>query len=163
MYLWRYQLLARDFANEKVSQRQVFHYFISLLIIGIAFSFETALNPVNKKYVIIEGICYLAGVLWCFQANQKVDGKQFLDRLVSFLFVNIGRAAIAMISLMLLFGFAARFGSNAFIPIDSVKSVLDFLLTVSIELCWFFFVRKSILAINSTPSNPTAPASTPSA
>jgi hypothetical protein len=158
MYFWNTKLLSKDFAINKVTARQRLYYYLGYsvyevlnrlynlrVIDGIDFSRTSTIEVLTKF------ICCTIGILWCYRANESVDGKEFIDRLISFIFANYLR--------FILYGFIYLFLIT--VPYILIKrwfhvelpqsptgaAVSNALVMAPLYLIWLSLVRRDILRI----------------
>ena len=87
MHFWNTKALGKELREGTVTQKDKMKYFLILLIIfGIPFSSYVApkfdYTFVRFPGLILSIIINIWGVIFCYQANQKGDDKDFIDRFV---------------------------------------------------------------------------------
>ena len=91
MNLWRIEKLKEELANQTISQRNLFIYY---LIVGISLAFlmfpegvdlYEDYQGVTFKWIewVATNVIYLLGLFFCYKVNKGKLGKNFIDRIVS--------------------------------------------------------------------------------
>ena len=92
MYLWNVEGLIRDFRTQKITEHQKLNYAITFAIIVLFLTysillFGTELSARTRKdllclELIMLSIVNVAGLKICFHANQRGDGRAFIERVM---------------------------------------------------------------------------------
>ena len=101
MNIWQIKKLKEELANNTISQRNLFLYYllfgisVTLLIIPINNYYEDY-QEVSSQWIEwgITSFVYLLGLFFCYKANKGNLGKNFIDKVISFEIVLAIRYAI---------------------------------------------------------------------
>ncbi|NVJ59483.1 MAG: hypothetical protein HWE27_03790 [Gammaproteobacteria bacterium] len=110
MYIWNTNSLIQDLKNNNVSQKEQFKYALAFSVLSVVGS-DPSLS-IGLKYTSMDTISTavmlvitIFGLIFCFKANEGVDGKDFILR-----FFTIGlpitiRFVAVFLPLSILIGF----------------------------------------------------------
>ena len=94
MYFWNTKKLVEDFKNDDVSQKEAMKYLIAISLFMVLGTFLSELFPSDElsdkesMYLYIEYLLItlitIIGVYLCYEKNEKVDSKNFIERFVCF-------------------------------------------------------------------------------
>ena len=105
MNFWRIEKLKKELANQTVSQKDLFVYYL-ISGIGLAFLINPAgidfyddYQGVNFKWIewILTNLIYLLGLFFCYEVNGGRGGRSFIDRVLSIEIVLIIRYLIFLL------------------------------------------------------------------
>ncbi|MDT8901999.1 hypothetical protein [Anaeroselena agilis] len=89
MYLWKVKALAQDFREGKVTQKEQMKYYLlfSVLTLAAASLSSSGNSFFDNSYLDWVDFCLqilitALGIIWCFQANQQGDDRDFVGRMV---------------------------------------------------------------------------------
>ena len=151
MIFWNVRKLAEQLKNEELSSKQKLRYlllvFVFLGITPYAYLGE-AFNSAYGIEVLVVLFATIWGVLYCHEANEEGDGKDFFER-----FICIGvPVGVRLMAVFLPVYFAATTMFVFLIPVDLISSMEygygDVMFTVFIEVAFYVRVRKWIRFIS---------------
>ena len=110
MYIWRIDPLRKQLANEGLTQKEAFRYYIAAALLNSVL-FEVVANgpPSELKLVdLLDTLLYFSfvtgGVIWCYRSNGGAEGKEFLTRIVPIAWVMWWRLVSIVIPFWTLLG-----------------------------------------------------------
>ena len=110
MYLLQIRKLRQQLADNGLSQRQAFNYFLATSILS-ALLYEVVANgpPSEPNPVdLLDAAMYLGftigGIIWCYRQNGGADGSEFLNRIVPIGWVMFWRLVALVIPFFVIVG-----------------------------------------------------------
>lgn len=159
MYLWNTNQLVADFNDGNVSQKETMKYLLTVLLFMLLGSFildfipNDDLSDKETMYLYIEylmvTIVTILGVYFCYEKNQKVDAKNFIERFIcfslpvaikSFVLVTLLFIAMAVVRELIKTGGADLYLSDP-------KNILKY--SIFYELFFYFGIHKAIGKIHN--------------
>ena len=142
MYILKVDDLIEDLKQGNVSQREQFKYALAFSILMLLVA-EPALS-VGFEYSLIDFVSTLSllvvtvfGLMICFRANERADGKDFILRFFTIgLPVTVRFVAFFVVLVLLLMLIETIMGLNLYIFSDSS-------ITTYYEGVWFFIVESA--------------------
>lgn len=105
MYIWNVKALAKDFAENRVTNKSACGYVLLFFLLTCVLDYVLQ-SPASKVGIVIYAVIGLVGIFWCYQGNQLVDDRQFVERLLAFGILATGRALILVFLLLpVIYGF----------------------------------------------------------
>jgi len=108
MNFFRDKELAERFAADKVSEREVFYYFLVFNILIIIFTTSTVISILEIKltlwdqiYDVVAIISTIIGCTWAYKINISGDDKNFVARFISLSF-PIGMKSTILLFILLI-------------------------------------------------------------
>ncbi len=166
MQILNSKLIAKRFSKNEISSKEKVTYLLSFLLLwsvldALPIFFPGKINNHDHSYLwwLLNTVSILAGVVWCYQKNKKVDDHEFLDRLIAFGFINTVWVCIfSPICIALASG--AVFASVVIgkkLNLNGIETTLgldffDFLFIFPMLFLWFILIRRDIGKIRSENS-----------
>lgn len=110
MYIWDTNALIQDLKNNKVNQKEQFKYALAFSVLSVVGSDPSL--AIGLKYTSMDTISSVVmllitifGLVFCFKANEKVDGKDFILRFFTMGFPITIRFVAIILPISIIFGF----------------------------------------------------------
>jgi len=129
MHFWNIDALADELKTGKLSEVQAFKYFLVILLLQFAPYFlpirsEGALTFYSLGFGSVIPFVWLAsggaGLILCFRANQRADGKDFIQRMICLEVPSLIRTMVFCIPFLFIGALVGR----ALLPGDSHTAAL---------------------------------------
>lgn len=154
MYIFNSRALASELKAGELSQREQAKYLIAtLLLILIPAPARVGRPPdwVPPVQMLIAALGTIVGVWICFSANEKGDGRAFLDRFICLGWITAVRVGVAFAAAEFICAHLARFALGDGSPIyESVRTILDRSLGPLFEGIFFWRLWRQIRFVSNT-------------
>jgi hypothetical protein len=154
MHFWNTQALAEELRNGRLTESGKLRYFlawIALLLLGI--SGESQRNQPAAESLInaFTAMAFvMIGVWFCFCANARGDGKDFIGRFVCLSFPEAVKLALATLALALTYG-----GLADYAPI-AMRNMIMGLAGCLLFAVFFWRVQRFIVYVSRKDSDPAS-------
>ncbi|GAE35153.1 hypothetical protein [Halalkalibacter akibai] len=155
MIIWNIEKLALKLKNNEITEKEKFiYFFIYIVLSGFVgyYTIEFASNLQRMIELLITSIITILGLLFCFNINQKGDGKVFIERYIclslpiSIRIIVYGTLLYGLYMIIALFTMSGYYD-----PTNDL--LLDFVYTFLIQLVFYVLLYRWIRVIANNKEN----------
>ena len=153
-YIWKREAIAQELSSGEATSDLSTFYFLGLIALyAVSELYFWDLNVPNqpKYHEVFYDLVLLAGIVICFIANKRHDGRNFLERFIAFSFPAFLRMQIVTFFVLLLLGITVVLAPNLTEGQPVLSSALNFLTDLPANLYWFWFVSAGIRLVRDQP------------
>ena len=158
-YAWDIKTLSEDLRTGEVSQSYRMKAFLAFLVITYissdlaAFVPEAQLTPpkaLAAAELMARVVILIGGTLLCFRANERADGRDFVDRFMCLSLPVVLRVVVISIPLTFVASFLkARYFMT---PGPESYSSVDSLLNLVLDFLWFVGLYRAFSKLRHLPA-----------
>lgn len=164
MYLWKTNQLVADINNGNVSQKETMKYLLTVSLFMLLGSFITDLIPRNElsdketMYIYIEYLMItlitILGVYFCYEKNQKIDAKNFIERFICFSLPVAIKSFVLAMALMIVMAFFRELlkAGGADIYLSDPKTTIK--ISILYELFFYISVYNAFRGLHFNEAKP---------
>ncbi len=154
MHLIRTGKLREELINDSMSKREELKYLLVFLVFS-AVSGQLAENSSEGTYFIAESVSVVLitvlGVIWCYDANQQGNGKDFIKRFVSVSVPVLFKLTLVMLSLILVLVYViSKYEKEMSVDIQIFNmEAADLVSLIFFEIFYFWRIKSHIKIISA--------------
>lgn len=161
MYFWNVKALVRDLSEGKVSEGGKMKYLLAYAILSalqveIIRLIKEHFGPILLVQAFGMLVILAGGILACYQANRKRDGRDFIERFICLslpLTIRIGALSFVVYGAYWTAG--TLIVGEHFSP-NETPGPFDLVVAYLINITYFFWMRQNIFKISTAPKETPA-------